>query len=94
MKKIQNIIETTTKPTYGGINVTVGPNDTWTSNVPQMRQFAGQKPAGKKLRNSSHFKGPRKCKVPNRGAHFGSKASLLKQVPRPDLPTGAEFLSS
>ena len=37
--------ETTTKPTYGGLNVTVGPNATRTSSDPQGRQYPPQRPS-------------------------------------------------
>ena len=36
-KKTPKVSEAATKPTYGGLNVTVGPNDTRISNVPQER---------------------------------------------------------
>ena len=67
-KKSPKVTETTTKPTYGGLNVSVGPNATRTSSVPQGRQYPPQRPPRRNPGNPGQNKGPRKGKAPRANA--------------------------
>lgn len=67
-KKSPKVTETTTKPTYGGLNVTVGPNATRTPSVPQGRQYPPQRPPRRNPGNPGQNKGPRRGKAPRANA--------------------------
>ena len=67
-KKSPKVTETTTKPTYGGLNVTVGPNATRTPSVPQGRQYPPQIPPKRNPGNPGQNKGPRRGKAPRANA--------------------------
>lgn len=67
-KKNPKAAESSSKPTYGGLRVTVGPNATRTSNVSQGKQFQPQRPPKRNSGNLGYNKTPRKPKGPRTNA--------------------------